>query len=79
MEELVIIYNKDLDLERLIEVRDIYLFCCFTGFAYLDVHDLAANIIIGIDGEKWISKNRTKTKSSERVPLLPIALDIIEK
>ena len=80
MEELMIIYNKDLDLERLIEVRDIYLFCCFTGFAYLDVHDLTAeNIIIGIDGEKWISKNRTKTKSPERVPLLPIALDIIEK
>jgi len=80
MEELMIIYNKDLDLERLIEVRDIYLFCCFTGFAYLDVHDLTAeNIIIGIDGEKWISKNRTKTKSPERVSLLPIALDIIEK
>jgi integrase len=80
MEELMIIYNKDLDLERLIEVRDIYLFCCFTGFAYLDVHDLTPeNIIIGIDGEKWISKNRTKTKSPERVPLLPIALDIIEK
>jgi len=80
MEELMIIYNKDLDLERLIEVRDIYLFCCFTGFAYLDVHDLTAeNIIIGIDGEKWISKNRTKTKSPERVSLLPIALYIIEK
>ena len=80
MEELMIIYNKDLNLERLIEVRDIYLFCCFTGFAYLDVYDLTPeNIIIGIDGEKWISKNRTKTKSLERVPLLPIALDIIEK
>jgi len=33
----------------------------------------------GIDGGKWIVKDREKTKSTERVPLLPIALEIIER
>jgi len=80
MDEIMLLYNKQLDLERLEEVRDIYLFCCFTGFAYLDVRNLRPeNIIIGIDSEKWISKDREKTNTAERVPLLPIPLEIIER
>lgn len=80
MDEIMLLYNKRLDLDRLAEVRDIYLFCCFTGFAYLDVRNLKKeNIIIGIDGEKWIAKEREKTNTTERVPLLPIPLEIIEK
>ncbi len=80
MDEIMLLYSKQLLLERLEEVRDIYLFCCFTGFAYLDVRNLKPeNIIIGIDSEKWISKDREKTNTAERVPLLPIPLEIIEK
>lgn len=37
------------------------------------------NIITGIDGEKWIATDRRKTGTPERVPLLPIALEIVEK
>lgn len=36
-------------------------------------------MITGIDREKWIVKNRVKTDSPERVPLLPIALEIVER
>lgn len=80
MDEIMMLYNKQLEIERLDEVRDIYLFCCFTGFAYVDVHNLRPeNIVIGIDGEKWIAKDREKTNTAERVPLLPIALEIIDK
>ena len=62
------------------EVKDVFLFCCFTGYAYLDVFNLTHNNIIqGIDGEKWIVKNRVKNDNPERVPLLPIALEIVEK
>jgi site-specific recombinase XerD len=39
----------------------------------------SANLEIGIDGEKWIVKNRVKTKKPERIPLLPIALEIVER
>ena len=80
MEEVVTIYTKELDIDRLTEVRDVFIFSCYTGFAYQDVFSLTSdNIITGIDGDKWIVKNRTKTNTPERVPLLPIASAILEK
>lgn len=80
MEEVVTIYTKEFEIERLTEVRDVFIFSCYTGFAYQDVYSLTPdNIITGIDGEKWIVKNRAKTSTPERVPLLPIALDILDK
>ena len=80
MEEIMILYKKDFDLDRLSEVRDVFVFCCFTGFSYLDVYKLTPqNIVTGIDGGKWIVKDREKTKSTERVPLLSIPLEIIER
>lgn len=80
MEEIMILYKKEISLKRLAEVRDVFVFCCFTGFSYLDVYHLTPqNIVTGIDGGKWIVKNREKTKSCERVPLLPIAMEIIER
>jgi len=80
MEEIMTLYNKDLHLSRLKEARDVYLFCCFTGYAYQDVYNLRPDdVTTGIDGEKWIIKNRVKTDSPERVPLLPIALEIVER
>ena len=80
MDEIMTLYRKELHIDRLIEVRDVYLFCCFTGFAYHDVANLTKdNIMRGIDGEQWIVKDRKKTNSPERVPLLPISLEIVEK
>jgi integrase len=78
MDEIMSLYNKEL-IPRLAEVRDIYLFCCFTGYAYTDVlHLTPDNLVIGIDGERWIMKDRMKTQTAERVPLLPILLEIID-
>jgi site-specific recombinase XerD len=37
------------------------------------------NISFGIDGNKWITGYRKKTKSRYSVPLLPMALQIINK
>jgi site-specific recombinase XerD len=80
MEEIMILYKKDLHIARLEEVRDVFLFCCFTGYAYQDVFNLSqGNIELGIDGEKWIAKDRQKTNNPERIPLLPIALEIVER
>lgn len=78
--EIETIVNKDLHVERLGVVRDIFIFSCFTGLAYIDVKQLSAdNISIGIDGEKWIFKDRQKTDVESRIPLLPIALEILKK
>lgn len=60
---MVILYTKELDTERLSEVRDVFIFSCYTGFAYQDVYSLTHDdIISGIDGEKWIVKNRAKNQ-----------------
>lgn len=70
--EIETIYNKKFHCERLIQVRDIFIFCCFTGLAYIDVKQLTSDHIgIGIDGNKWIFKNRQKTDTSSKIPLLP--------
>jgi len=78
--ELSRIINKTFDIARLDHVRDIFIFCCYTGLAYSDVFKLSnSDIIIGIDGEKWIDTARTKTGSMTRLPLLPQALNILAK
>lgn len=79
-EEIQSIYNKVFKTQRLELVRDIFIFCCFTGLAYVDVKGLKHDHIgIGIDGQKWIFKNRQKTDTKSKIPLLPIAEEIIKK
>lgn len=79
-EELLKIYNKKISSERLQLVRDIFIFSCYTGLAYIDVKRLKKDHIgIGIDGEKWIFKNRQKTDTKSKIPVLPIAQEIINK
>jgi site-specific recombinase XerD len=71
---------KEFVSERLELVRDIFVFCCFTSLAYIDVKQLTLdNISLGIDGDKWIFKNRQKTDTASKIPLLPTAKDIIDK
>jgi integrase len=78
--ELDRLYQKEFSVARLEEVRDCYLFSCYTGYAYSDAEALSKDdISIGIDGEKWIVRKRIKTDTTENVPLLPIPLEIIEK
>ena len=66
--------DKQLATERLTQVRDIFLFCCFTGLAYVDVKNLRKiDIVTGVDGEQWITIKRQKTDTPSRIPLLPAA------
>lgn len=58
-EELQRIWKKDFQTERLKVTRDIFLFSCYTGLAYVDVHRLnRSQIGIGVDGQKWIFSTR---------------------
>jgi site-specific recombinase XerD len=78
--ELKKIRDKDFGNGRLSQVRDIFLFCCYTGLAYADVHKLRRmEIIEGMDGGKWIITTRKKTDSSSRIPILPVAQEIMDK
>jgi site-specific recombinase XerD len=79
-EEINTIYLKDFSASRLNQVKDIFIFCCFTGLAYIDVFQLKkSNVEIGIDGKKWIFTHRQKTDSPSRIPLLQIPEEIISK
>jgi site-specific recombinase XerD len=79
-EEIQTILNKDFKTERLSLVRDVFLFSCFTGLAYIDVKNLTKlHISIGIDGEKWIFTHRQKTESASKIPILPVTQMIIDK
>ena len=79
-QEIQSLMEKEFVSERLELVRDIFVFSCFTGLAYIDVKQLSKdNIVLGIDGDKWINKNRQKTDTNSKIPLLPTAQYILDK
>jgi len=79
-QEVQDIYSKVFPTERLNLVKDIFVFACFTGLAYIDVKKLTlSNISLGIDGGKWIFTHRQKTETASRIPLLPIPEELIQK
>ena len=78
--ELKSIENKKLPIERLDMVRDMFVFSCYTGLAYVDMINLTPeHIVAGKDGDRWIRTCREKTLIPVNVPLLPSALNIIDK
>jgi len=78
--ELDAIITKIFTIERLNHVKDIFIFSCYTGLSYIDIFNLTRdNIVIGIDGGKWIVTTRQKTETSSRIPLLPIPQAIIDR
>ncbi|MEO7049457.1 MAG: site-specific integrase [Ferruginibacter sp.] len=77
--ELKLLEAKRFPIQRLELVKNIFLFSCYTGLAYADVQKLnRSEIVIGIDGEKWVFTKRQKTDSPSRIPLLPVALSILQ-
>ena len=79
-DEIRLIENKTITIERLSIVRDIFLFSCYTGFAYIDVANLTQVHLKKVpDGKPWLIKSRQKTGIPERVPLIPPACVIIKK
>jgi integrase/recombinase XerD len=61
-------------------VNDIFIFCCYTGMAPIDAQRLQPHqIIIGLDGQRWVNYNRAKSKVCAYVPLLTPATAILEK
>ena len=78
--ELQEMAEKDFDIPRLELVRDIFLFCCYTGLAFADVKKLSSeDIVINISGKKWIKTKRQKTKSLSSIPLLELPEAILQK
>jgi site-specific recombinase XerD len=78
-EEIQAIMNVTLK-KRLEVVRDLFLFCIFTGLSFRDMKNLTRdNMQVFFDGNPWIITRRQKTSVSSNVPLMDIPLKIIEK
>jgi integrase len=79
-EEIQAIADKEIRNPRLCQVRDVFIFCCFTGLAFADVKQLKkTEVDIGVDGELRIYKGRQKTGTPSIIPLLPITKKILSK
>lgn len=79
-DDLAKMMTKEFGSKRLEQVRDIFIFACFTGLAYIDLANLRVdNIQKMFDGRLWIVTHRQKTNTKVTVPLLPPALKILKK
>lgn len=78
--ELRQVAEKEFTTPRLSQVRDFFLFSCYTGLSYADVQKLKpSDIGIGADGEQWIVTYRQKTNTRAAIPLLPVAKEILDR
>lgn len=76
--DLMKINNLDIVNPTTDIVRKVFLIQCYTGLAYSDIKKLSnKNISTGVDDKSWIFIERTKTKITSTIPLLPQAADII--
>ncbi|RKR08982.1 site-specific recombinase XerD [Flavobacterium sp. 90] len=79
-EELKTIETKKFGNERLEKVKDIFLFCCYTGYAPIDASSLTvSNLVTDNNNDQWIQTNRAKTSIRSNVPILPPVQKIIKK
>ncbi len=76
--ELEKVRTRKFSINRIERVRDIFVFCCFTGLAFCDVKSLTKeDISIGKDGRQWIKKKRRKTNKLSSIPLLGVPIGIL--
>ena len=79
-EELDAVRNKVIAIERIDRVRDVFLFCCYTGLAFSDVKTLKLeHLTKDKDGFMWIHKKRQKTKQMSTIFVINAAQKLIEK
>ncbi|MCP9613122.1 site-specific integrase [Coprobacter tertius] len=80
MDEIKVILGKEFTIKRVEQVRDIFVFCCFTGLAFSDVKGLLPeHLIRDNNGNLWIRKKRQKTSVMCNIPVLPVAASILDK
>lgn len=79
-EELNRIEAKQFHTERMQQVKDLFVFSCYTGLSYIDVMNLTPSQFVKASGDEyWLITKRQKTSNAVRIPLLPKPLAIIEK
>jgi len=79
-DELKLLEEHSFAQIRLQQIKDMFIFCCYTGLAYHEMSSLRAkHIAKEFDGNLWINMSRKKTNQPIAIPLLPQAEVILEK
>ena len=79
-EEVETLMRHSFSTKRLERVRDLFVFCCFSGLSYIDVMNFSKeNICTSFDGKQWIVGKRGKTKVMYQIPLLEVPEMILKK
>lgn len=78
-EEFAKLETKELPIERLNFVRDIFVFCCYTGLSYSDLQNLTPTNIITDKNKFFIKISRQKTQEGAVIFLLAKAKAILDK
>lgn len=80
IQELTTVETRELPIQKLHLARDLFIFSCYTGLAYVDLMNLTqAHICIGFDGNLWLKSARKKTEVPLNIPLLSKAKNILDK
>ena len=80
VDELRTIRSRQFETTRMAQVRDVFIFACYSGLAFTDLKNLTKeDMLVDEDGKEWIIKPRQKTKIVSHIPLLPIAKELWEK
>lgn len=67
------------EIDRLVKVRDFFVFSCYTGLAYIDLYKLRKKEIEKNTQGYWIKTRRQKTGGRTSVLLIGVAMQIINK
>jgi len=80
MEDLEKLMNTPLENKALSLTRDMFVFSCYTGLSHIDLYNLTEQQIIkSADGTLWLNVSRQKNENISKIPLLDVALQLIEK
>jgi site-specific recombinase XerD len=80
IEEVEKLVKMKIPEERLDRVRDLFVFCIYTGLAFVDVSNLKMEHLVKTnEGTTWIKNSRCKTSVSFLIPLLAIPERLVNK
>lgn len=79
-QELNALEDYEFTQPRLQFVKDLFIFCCYTGLPYKELMSLETkHIVKGFDSNVWIQIKRQKTSKNLSIPLLDKAKVILDK
>jgi integrase len=79
-DEIMMIEKNEIELPVLEQTRLLFLFCCYTGLAFIDMYNLTLdNLVKDEDGIIWVKSTRQKSRSRISIPLISNAVSILQK